>query len=53
MATWRSLRPAGSTFGMLASFVNGAVLTVDGGVTALDPGTVALDYGLECRDGGC
>ncbi|MFI9273288.1 SDR family NAD(P)-dependent oxidoreductase [Kitasatospora sp. NPDC052896] len=32
-----------------ASFVNGAVLTVDGGVSALDPGTVAFDFHLEPR----
>jgi NAD(P)-dependent dehydrogenase (short-subunit alcohol dehydrogenase family) len=35
-----------------ASFVNGAVLTVDGGITALDPGTVPFDFRLESRDGG-
>ncbi|WP_043668231.1 SDR family NAD(P)-dependent oxidoreductase [Streptomyces xylophagus] len=35
-----------------ASFVNGAVLTVDGGVTALDPGGVAFDFDLRRRDGG-
>ncbi|MER7568291.1 SDR family oxidoreductase [Streptomyces sp. NPDC097941] len=33
-----------------ASFVNGAVLTVDGGVTALDPGTVPFDFRLTPRD---
>ncbi|MEV6653749.1 SDR family oxidoreductase [Streptomyces sp. NPDC051219] len=32
-----------------ASFVNGAVLTVDGGATALDPGTVAFDFRVEPR----
>ncbi|UNO41951.1 SDR family oxidoreductase [Streptomyces sp. MST-110588] len=32
-----------------ASFVNGAVLTVDGGATALDPGTAAFTYRLEPR----
>ncbi|WP_086706431.1 SDR family NAD(P)-dependent oxidoreductase [Streptomyces antimycoticus] len=35
-----------------ASFVNGAVLTVDGGITALDPGTVPFDFRLESRAGG-
>ncbi|MFI6689674.1 SDR family NAD(P)-dependent oxidoreductase [Streptomyces sp. NPDC050485] len=35
-----------------ASFVNGAVLTVDGGVTALDPGTAAFDFRLEPRGTG-
>ncbi|WFB11195.1 SDR family oxidoreductase [Streptomyces sp. LX-29] len=32
-----------------ASFVNGAVLTVDGGVTALDPGTAAFGFRIEPR----
>ncbi|MFD3944426.1 SDR family NAD(P)-dependent oxidoreductase [Streptomyces sp. NPDC058579] len=32
-----------------ASFVNGAVLTVDGGATALDPGTLAFDFHLTPR----
>ncbi|KUJ65632.1 dehydrogenase [Streptomyces albus subsp. albus] len=34
-----------------ASFVNGAVLTVDGGATRLDPGTAAFDFHIEPRDG--
>ncbi|MFF0889559.1 SDR family NAD(P)-dependent oxidoreductase [Streptomyces sp. NPDC003456] len=34
-----------------ASYVNGAVLTVDGGATALDPGTLAFDYALTPRTG--
>lgn len=34
-----------------ASFVNGAVLTVDGGATALDPGTVAFDFHVAPRGG--
>ncbi|MFE3325689.1 SDR family NAD(P)-dependent oxidoreductase [Streptomyces sp. NPDC059176] len=34
-----------------ASFVNGAVLTVDGGVTALDPGTVPFGFRISPRDG--
>ncbi|MGI5377170.1 SDR family NAD(P)-dependent oxidoreductase [Streptomyces sp. CA-251387] len=33
-----------------ASFVNGAVLTVDGGVTALDPGTVPFGFHITPRD---
>ncbi|MFG2723194.1 SDR family NAD(P)-dependent oxidoreductase [Streptomyces sp. NPDC048416] len=33
-----------------ASFVNGAVLTVDGGATALDPGTLAFDFRITPRD---
>lgn len=32
-----------------ASYVNGAVLTVDGGTTALDPGTLAFDYRITAR----
>ncbi|WP_369393082.1 SDR family NAD(P)-dependent oxidoreductase [Streptomyces sp. CG1] len=34
-----------------ASYVNGAVLTVDGGATALDPGTLAFDFGITPRGG--
>ncbi|MFC9925848.1 SDR family NAD(P)-dependent oxidoreductase [Streptomyces sp. NPDC127190] len=34
-----------------ASYVNGAVLTVDGGATAVDPGTLAFDFGITPRDG--
>ncbi|MFD0277503.1 SDR family NAD(P)-dependent oxidoreductase [Kitasatospora sp. NPDC127111] len=34
-----------------ASYVNGAVLTVDGGVTALDPGTAAFGLRIEPRTG--
>ncbi|MHC0429117.1 SDR family NAD(P)-dependent oxidoreductase [Streptomyces sp. O3] len=34
-----------------ASYVNGAVLTVDGGATALDPGTLAFDFQVAPRDG--
>ncbi|MFJ8083091.1 SDR family NAD(P)-dependent oxidoreductase [Streptomyces sp. NPDC096205] len=33
-----------------ASFVNGAVLTVDGGATAVDPGTVPFDFRVVPRD---
>jgi NAD(P)-dependent dehydrogenase (short-subunit alcohol dehydrogenase family) len=33
-----------------ASFVNGAVLTVDGGATAVDPGTVPFDFHIIPRD---
>ncbi|MFE1881312.1 SDR family NAD(P)-dependent oxidoreductase [Streptomyces diastatochromogenes] len=32
-----------------ASYVNGAVLTVDGGATALDPGTLAFDFHVAPR----
>ncbi|MFG2634759.1 SDR family NAD(P)-dependent oxidoreductase [Streptomyces sp. NPDC048362] len=32
-----------------ASYVNGAVLTVDGGATALDPGTLGFDFHVEPR----
>ncbi|MFE3684007.1 SDR family NAD(P)-dependent oxidoreductase [Streptomyces sp. NPDC059095] len=32
-----------------ASYVNGAVLTVDGGATALDPGTLAFDFQIVPR----
>ncbi|MFI0715935.1 SDR family NAD(P)-dependent oxidoreductase [Streptomyces inhibens] len=34
-----------------ASFVNGAVLTVDGGATAVDPGGAAFTFRIEPRDG--
>lgn len=33
-----------------ASYVNGAVLTVDGGATALDPGTLGFDFRVVPRD---
>ncbi|MFI8962595.1 SDR family NAD(P)-dependent oxidoreductase [Streptomyces sp. NPDC053493] len=33
-----------------ASFVNGAVLTVDGGATTLDPGTLGFRFRMEPRD---
>ncbi|MFF9094136.1 SDR family NAD(P)-dependent oxidoreductase [Streptomyces sp. NPDC014776] len=32
-----------------ASYVNGAVLTVDGGTTALDPGTMGFDHHISAR----
>ncbi|WP_328422399.1 SDR family NAD(P)-dependent oxidoreductase [Streptomyces sp. NBC_00443] len=32
-----------------ASYVNGAVLTVDGGATAIDPGTLAFDFRVAPR----
>ncbi|MEU7072338.1 SDR family oxidoreductase [Streptomyces narbonensis] len=32
-----------------ASFVNGAVLTIDGGATTLDPGTLGFDFRLQPR----
>ncbi|MEU0335428.1 SDR family oxidoreductase [Streptomyces sp. NPDC006193] len=35
-----------------ASYVNGAVLTIDGGATALDVGTLAFDYRIEPRSAG-
>ncbi|MER7518325.1 SDR family oxidoreductase [Streptomyces sp. NPDC126499] len=35
-----------------ASFVNGAVLTVDGGATALDPGTLGFEFRMEPRTAG-
>ena len=35
-----------------ASYVNGAVLTVDGGATALDPGTLAFDFRVAPRGEG-
>ncbi|MFH8337472.1 SDR family NAD(P)-dependent oxidoreductase [Streptomyces sp. AM6-12] len=35
-----------------ASYVNGAVLTVDGGATALDPGTLAFDFHVAPRRDG-
>ncbi|MCW7945670.1 dehydrogenase [Streptomyces hygroscopicus] len=34
-----------------ASYVNGAVLTLDGGATALDPGTLAFDFHIAPREG--
>ncbi|MFI6054687.1 SDR family NAD(P)-dependent oxidoreductase [Streptomyces violascens] len=34
-----------------ASYVNGAVLTVDGGATAMDPGTFAFDFHITPRCG--
>ncbi|MER6471446.1 SDR family NAD(P)-dependent oxidoreductase [Streptomyces collinus] len=33
-----------------ASYVNGAVLTIDGGATAFDPGTLAFNFHIEPRD---
>lgn len=35
-----------------ASYVNGAVLTVDGGATAVDPGTLAFDFHVASRSDG-
>ncbi|MEU7166264.1 SDR family oxidoreductase [Streptomyces morookaense] len=35
-----------------ASFVNGAVLTVDGGVTSVDPGTAGFAFRMEPRGSG-
>jgi len=35
--------------GAEASYVNGAVLTVDGGTTVVDPGTVGLDFTVTPR----
>ncbi|MEU5535446.1 SDR family oxidoreductase [Streptomyces sp. NPDC020362] len=35
-----------------ASYVNGAVLTVDGGATALDPGTLGFDFRMTPRGDG-
>lgn len=38
--------------GPQASYVNGAVLTVDGGTTLVDPGTVGFDFTVRARAAG-
>jgi meso-butanediol dehydrogenase / (S,S)-butanediol dehydrogenase / diacetyl reductase len=35
-----------------ASYVNGAVLTVDGGTTVVDPGTIGIDFQVAPRESG-